>query len=107
MPDINLTDPEVLELASYLLTLKKAPPPMTLTQAGRATFNVFCNTCHPGGNAGAGPRVSGAEFHAKYPLDENIIKKVRNGGGGMPGFSDTALSEEQLAAIISYLRSLK
>ncbi len=107
MPGISLSDTEVLELASYLLTLKKAPPPMTLTQAGKATFNVFCNTCHPGGNAGAGPKISGAEFHRKYPNDEGIAKIIRMGQGGMPPFSDSALAEEQLSAIIYYLRSLK
>lgn len=107
MPDFNLTSTEMLELTSYLLTLKKAPPPMTLAQAGKATFNVFCNSCHPGANAGAGPKISGAEFHKKYPLDENIVKVVRGGRGGMPSFSDSILSQEQLEAIVAYLRSLK
>ncbi|MBI2863404.1 MAG: c-type cytochrome [Chloroflexi bacterium] len=108
MPDYQFTDPEVLELVSYLLTLKKAPPPMTLAQAGKATFNIFCNTCHPGANAGAGPKISGGEFHRKFATDDALAKLVRGGTtGGMPSFNDTALSDEQLSAIIAYLRTLK
>ena len=37
---------------------------------------------------------------------ETVLKRVRQGTSGMPRFSTSALSDQQVAEIASYLRSL-
>ncbi len=38
--------------------------------------------------------------------DENVIKQIRNGGGGMPSYPETVLSDEEVSYIILYLKTL-
>lgn len=67
-------------------------------------FATSCGWCHSAGGreAGKGPQLMGTES-----TDEQIIARIRNGKvGGMPAFSG-AFTDEQLRAIVSYIRSLK
>ncbi|MBI2862222.1 MAG: cytochrome c [Chloroflexi bacterium] len=74
--------------------------------AGQAVFQTSCNACHPGGGQGVGPALQGPAFASKYPTDDAISKVVRQGMGVMPAFSPDRLSDQQLADVIAYVRSL-
>lgn len=67
---------------------------------GKALFEANCNGCHPGGQKGVGPDIRGKE--------EDVVKRqVRRGGGGMPAFSTSQISDQQLNDIAAYVESLK
>ncbi len=74
--------------------------------AGQAVFARTCNSCHPNADAGIGPALYGPQFATRYPDDAAIAAVVRQGRGGMPAFSGTQLSDEDLANVIAYLRGL-
>lgn len=72
------------------------PPP------GKASFDRVCRTCH-GENArgDAGPSL--------VPLDmeyDELIGKVREGGGEMPPISKNTVSDDEVKQIFAYLKSL-
>ena len=67
-------------------------------------FATTCGWCHLGGgrDPGKGPRLMGTESS-----DAELISSIRNGKvGQMPAFSG-AFTEEQLQAIVAYIRGLK
>ncbi len=69
---------------------------------GREHFMHHCNPCHPGGAAGLGPALN------NKPLPRWAIRlQVRHGLGAMPGFSKTEIPDEELEAIIGYLKALR
>lgn len=70
------------------------------TQGGKTLFNSLCNACHPNGKAGVGPAVTGLS-------EEAVRATTRKGKGSMPGFSETQVSEGQLAELVAYIKSLK
>ncbi len=70
--------------------------------AGQAVFQQNCNACHPNGNAGVGPQLRGQNLSA-----QRIMTQVRNGGGGMPAFTTSQISDQQLANLVAYVQSLK
>ena len=70
--------------------------------AGQAVFTQNCNGCHPGGDRGTGPALKGRNLPA-----DRITRQVRNGGGGMPAFSSSQISDQQLANLVAYVQSLK
>jgi mono/diheme cytochrome c family protein len=86
-----------------------APPgPMQSTGAAGPSFEVnklfagSCGWCHSKGGreAGKGPMLMGTAL-----TDAEIISRIRNGKTGqMPVF---AFTDEQLRAIVAYIRALK
>ena len=74
--------------------------------AGKAVFATTCNSCHPNANAGIGPALYGPQFAARYPDDAAVAAVIRQGKGGMPAFSSSQLSDQDLANVIAYLRGL-
>jgi len=63
---------------------------------------VGCSGCH--GNSGEG--LIGPALNQKaFPADE-ITAAVRNGKGAMPPFSTEKISDKDLQALITYVRSL-
>ena len=67
-------------------------------------FATSCGWCHMDGGSqdGKGPRLMGTELS-----DEQIMSRIRTGKvGAMPAFSG-AFTEEQLRAIVAYIRELK
>jgi mono/diheme cytochrome c family protein len=70
----------------------------------RQLFATSCGWCHMGGGRqdGKGPRLMGTELS-----DEQIMSRIRTGKvGAMPAFSG-AFTDEQLRAIVAYIRELK
>lgn len=70
--------------------------------AGQAVFSQNCNGCHPGGDRGNGPALKGRNLSA-----DAIRNKVQNGGGGMPVFPQSQISDQQLTHLVAYVQSLK
>ena len=71
-------------------------------ERGRVVFMRYCQSCHPGGEAGLGPALNDKPF-------PGFMKKfqVRNGLGSMPSFSDEVISDDELDDLISYLGALR
>ena len=70
--------------------------------AGKAIFEQNCNACHPGGGQGAGPALKGRSLTI-----DRIQGQVRKGGGGMPAFPASKISDQQLSDLAAYVQSLK
>jgi mono/diheme cytochrome c family protein len=72
------------------------PPP------GKVAFDRVCKTCHGEEARGdAGPRLVPLEME----YDE-LLAKVREGGGEMPPVSTRTLSDDDVKQIFNYLKSL-
>jgi mono/diheme cytochrome c family protein len=74
--------------------------------AGLQVFTSKCNGCHPNANAGIGPALHGSAFASRYPDNTALLGVVRQGKGGMPAFTAAQLSDQDLANVVAYLRSL-
>jgi len=94
---------------THVARAQPAGPPAG-TGASNGDFDVqklFANTCgwchsNAGRTAGRGPQLMGTTL-----TDAEIIHRIRAGKpGAMPAFAD-AFTEEQLRAIVRYIRSLK
>jgi mono/diheme cytochrome c family protein len=67
-------------------------------------FATSCGWCHQGGGRiqGRGPKLAGTP-----KSDEEIIRQIKNGKPpGMPAFGKS-FNDEQIQAIVSYIRNLK
>lgn len=74
------------------------------SELGPATFARVCAACHgEAGEGGFGPTFIGNEF--VMGEDAKVVIRVpMNGRGAMPSFRDM-LSDEELAAVLSYIRN--
>ncbi len=117
MPEYKFSHEDMMGLTAYLLSLREKKPlapgsPVvgTLTptaEEGKAVFERQCAACHPNGSSGIGPKLFGATFEKRYPGDAELSKVIRQGIGTMPGYKSDQLSDDQLAKMIEYLRSIK
>ena len=70
--------------------------------SGQAAFDRVCKICHgPEARGDAGPRL--VPFSREY---EELLAIVREGTGQMPPISARQLSDENVAQIATYLKSL-
>ncbi|HET6522383.1 MAG TPA: cytochrome c [Geminicoccaceae bacterium] len=87
------------------LVLAVSPTSVAEAEAieGERLFATSCGWCHQKGGraAGKGPKLAGTERDDAY-----LIGRIKNGKAGkMPGFART-FSDEQIAAIVDYIRNL-
>ena len=77
-------------------------PKDTVVAKGQALFNVHCQKCHPGGEAGLGPDIN-------WNPAPGFIKRfqVRHGLGVMPSFKENEISKKDLHAISKYMKAFK
>ena len=69
---------------------------------GREVFQRSCHGCHPDGEGGLGPALN------NKPLPSFVIRyQVRHGLGTMPSFPKERLSDEDLDAVVAYLKRLR
>ena len=70
---------------------------------GKAPYARACQVCHGAeGRGDAGPSL--------VPLDKDydeVLAKVREGGGEMPPFTAARVSDDEVKQIVEYLKSLK
>ncbi len=72
------------------------PPP------GKVAFDKVCRTCHGDDARGdAGPAL--VPLQMEY---DELLAKVREGGGEMPPISTRTLSDDDVKQIFNYLKSL-
>ena len=99
---------------SFMLLLgcgsaRKVPPvasPVELVSErlamGHHEFIEYCHQCHPHGESGLAPAIN------DKPLPSFLIKfQVRQGLGAMPAFPEEVISDEELDAIVAYLKALR
>jgi mono/diheme cytochrome c family protein len=69
---------------------------------GQSLYNIHCQKCHPGGEAGLGPDIN-------WNPAPGFIKRfqVRHGLGVMPSFKTDEISKEDLKAIGKYMKAFK
>ena len=72
---------------------------------GEALYRSKCYGCHAP-EAKVGPAQNTADFKVQYADDETLAFVVRAGRQPMPAFNDDMLSDQELADIIAYIRSL-
>ena len=75
-------------------------------ERGEALYRSKCFGCHVP-EARVGPSHASADFKVRYAEDETIMAVVRGGRAPMPAFSDDMLSDQDLADIIAYVRTLQ
>jgi len=83
---------------------RMAPVPLgnEKLQVGQQVFAQHCYQCHPGGAGGLAPAIN------DKPLPVWLMKtQVRVGLGAMPGFSKERIDDDQLDALIAYLKTLR
>ncbi len=73
-----------------------------LPRSGEAVFTRYCAVCHPGGGRGSGPSLITRDIAAA-----EIRAKVRNGAGRMPPFGPTVISDDDLGALVDYVRGIR
>jgi ubiquinol-cytochrome c reductase cytochrome c subunit len=72
---------------------------------GGDLFRLQCAACHSwAGDGGALVRQQAPAVHAATPVQ--VAEAVRVGPGLMPAFGDAALTDEQLASVVSYVQYL-
>ena len=72
---------------------------------GQGLYQSKCYGCHVPA-AKLGPAPDSADFTVRYADDEAIFTTVRAGRQPMPAFTDEMLSDQEIADIIAYIRSL-
>ena len=73
-----------------------------LKAEGESVYSTHCSVCHGASGGGkVGPRLDGNQRLADAG---HVIHQVLNGGQSMPPFGD-ALSDEQVAAVATYIRT--
>src|SRR5215468_3649262 len=89
----------------WAVILLVLPASGQMNQAGKATFETKCATCH-GADGNGGEFAAGIVARIPNRSDEEIATTVRNGlpNRGMPPVSMTADQSKQL---IAYLRTLR
>lgn len=81
------------------------PPPQQVVDSGsaaqgREVYAGNCAACHGAdGGGGTGPQLAGQPAYAN---PDAVVDQIRNGGGGMPSFSDR-LSEQELADVSAFV----
>jgi cytochrome c5 len=79
--------------------------------SGEALFKNNCTVCHFTDSKArkVGPGLLGLFKSARLPTgktasEDNIIKQIRQGGGGMPPFGH--MKDDEIRALVEYLKSL-
>ena len=66
---------------------------------GDTLFKSMCAPCHPDG----GNIIKPTKTLKGMKSSGRIIKKVRTGGGGMPGFDTKAISDTDVKQLADYI----
>lgn len=69
---------------------------------GERVYMMYCQKCHPGGEAGLGPAIN------SNPAPQFVKRfQMRHGLGVMPAFKKEEISKKDLRDISKYLRAWK
>jgi mono/diheme cytochrome c family protein len=105
-PDVPLATPVVVPTATPKPATEAKPVAQSNTSTERGAkvwVEQNCNLCHGDQGAGRiGPKLSKTSLSA-----EAIAKVVRAGQGSMPAYKTDKLSDADLAAVYTWLQTLK
>lgn len=88
--------------AALLVIGNRAHGQTDVVDAGRTAFGRVCQRCHGAEARGdAGPRL--VPFSREY---DELLGIVREGAGQMPPIATRELSDDNVAQILAYLKSL-
>ena len=73
-----------------------------IPRTGEMIFARYCNTCHPGGGRGVGPSLITEDYS-----EPEMRSIVRHGQKQMPGFGVQIISEDDLNALVDYVKGLR
>ncbi len=105
-----LSDEDIAAVVAYLRAQGggAATPGDSDTSAGATLFQDQCTMCHgQGGDEVPGVALMGEDYLSAND-DATLTSAITDGKGGMPGMGTAAggsLSDEEVAAIVAYLRS--
>jgi mono/diheme cytochrome c family protein len=68
----------------------------------RQIYVQYCQSCHPDGQRGAGPRLQNRPIPA--PI---IYDRVRNGRRAMPAFGRDQIDEREMELLVGYILNLR
>jgi ubiquinol-cytochrome c reductase cytochrome c subunit len=98
-------------LITYVTSLRRggvAVPDVSAgnVQDGRTLYSANCASCH--GGALAGYTLQGGDYAPplRAATDTQVAEAVRLGPGKMPAFPQTALTDEEVDAIVAYVRAV-
>ena len=93
----------IVAIATISLAWSSSPVRAAEDPPGKQVYDRVCKVCHgPDGEGDAGP--------ALVPFDrevEDVMTIVRDGTGQMPPVSAERVSDEEIAQIVAYLKTLK
>ena len=75
----------------------EGPIASTDVQSGAEVYAEFCEGCHPGGQEGDGPAITGLNLPAA-----KMRQQIREGEDDMPAFGPNKISDEDLEALLAY-----
>lgn len=91
-----------VSIAASSALIGAAASPLAQPPQGKIPYDRVCKVCHgEEGKGDAGPRLVPFEHDA-----DEVLAIVREGTGQMPPIAVARVSDEEVAAIVSYLRSL-
>jgi mono/diheme cytochrome c family protein len=86
----------VMVMSAVVSTRQKEPPP------GKVAFERVCSMCH-------GEDAKGDQGPNLLPMTleyDELLSKVRQGGGEMPAISKTKITDDEVKQVLDYLKSL-
>lgn len=85
-------------------------------ESGKRIFETHCAACHAAGPGHPGTQALALKYNNELPAELTrrtdlapayIMHFVRNGGGSMPFFRKTEISDDQLQLLIDWLANSK
>jgi mono/diheme cytochrome c family protein len=86
---------------AYSLEDFEYPLQSTDVATGQEVYAEYCEGCHPGGEKGDGPKITGLELSPA-----KTRWQVRAGGKDMPAFGPEKISDGDLEALLAYTATL-
>lgn len=86
-------------IAVTMLAIALFASAATAADKGAAIFAEKCAGCHPNGGNVMNPK----ETLKGIKNPQKIIKKARNGGGGMPAFDSKTISDADLKQVADHI----
>lgn len=116
-PAPTVSEPPTVTVTNVrILTPTPAPSPPPASTPGQPLGDVSrgqviyaqqCAACHgSAGEGGIGPALNTDEFAQEFADDAALTAVVRTGRGVMPAYGSNRLTDQAMADLIAYMRSL-
>ncbi len=110
-PPLTVNDVRLIDAAQGLAPTSIPVEALAAEEAsspGEPVYDERCAVCHGEvGGGGVGPALSTEEFGRKFSLDKDLLDIIRGGRGGMPAYDNSKIGDQEMADLVSYIRSLQ